>query len=1470
MWNSRSYCTLLQGSSSFKHVEGRRNEPDRPVTVRKMGSGSHTVIIRGMASSFEVNCLVDTGSEVTLITNDLVRDLGITQIQGTKYVLSSFTQNRITTIGEVTIPLIVAGLRTSHRCIVVDYNMQCDILLGMDFVDRNQLSIDAKQRVVSSDWGESKFLPGEPTAVVKRIKVRTDKTTVIPPKSVSFVVGKLENQDKAAKILSGLFEPYSAGDGLLTAEALCHSEDNKVPVRVINTTDSPMVLYKRKLLGFLDPPDRKTQPFTAVKVVRQIVTSESDRAHHREQKQESNHEYGWTKERLFAELRLNHLDITQGELKKLKTVIWKHREVFSKHEFDLGTCNFFKARINLKRDAEPQYVPHFPTPYKQRDALQRHLDGLLKAGVIEESSDAKYSMWNSRVFLVAKPHQPGKYRFVADFRALNSQCLPDNYCLPNINTVTDRMAGAKIFSTFDLSKSFYQLDYDEQSVPLTAFTANGKRYVFKKLVMGHLSSSSQFARMVDSLVDTIPLDQLAYFLDDLMVASMDVESHLQRLDLLLSKLANANLKLTPAKCELMKKKVEFVGITISEKGISVNNKRVSAVQNIPAPRTLKECQKVMGFLNYNRKFVKNFAGLAKPIYIMMDKKKKFSWTQDCQEGFDEIKRRIAEGITLAIPRVDDPNESYVVTIDASELGFGAELAQWQDGELRTVAYFSKRVPHHKRQWSQHKLEFECLVETLQHFALYLKGTRFLVKTDCLSLLSLENMFKDSNATMIRRLNKLADFTFDIQHIGATANDTSDFLSRYLYKKRSQEVSTQTETETTPSRVLKITTQPDIQLETTDTEQQPDDVETEDEVVVNEQMLTSDWDPPGAESVELSKASIPDPCVCKLELNVLDQHKKIKATVKRIDTSSCITQQLELTELLDKQKILTEQNGDPILTEVKRWLKEGKPEKLQRLRLPPDMLTYWKQLHLVTLKDGILCKKWIRHDKQTNEVEIQRFLVIVPESLKKTILEQHHSSLITMHPGIDNTCDQIRRRYYWPRMREEVEKYVKSCITCGGSKQPHHYLKAPLQHVITYNPRTTISIDHIVPSKEGVTSRGYRLILSITDVFSGYVMALPCKTRKSAETIQLILHKWCLRFGYPSEILADNDTSFTSEFFNEVCQFFKTKVTHGTPYLCSSTSKAERSNKRINQALRVTLTDKQISDWDLYLNFVSFALNGIKSRHTGFSANEIMFGEDLNTPLDLEIDGKPIQLEHQSSKARKTAYSIYRTIRDIVQKARRNAALDFGYADNSYNKRVLGPYFKEGDWVYTLIECPAHKFSKRWQGPFQITKKIDDHLYVVDLGSRDKLMNISKLKPYQKSKYSPPSLNALATTFVPQSADCTTTAVTADPPQNQEDIDDRQGAEIEFEKERVTECQTQARSGGEATETHQNIQGIPDTSAEVMENHTSNIDNDWEIVEISPPTEPQETELVEETGRRTRARKPTNFLNIAGFGSKSYD
>ena len=222
-----------------------------------------------------------------------------------------------------------------------------------------------------------------------------------------------------------------------------------------------------------------------------------------------------------------------------------------------------------------------------------------------------------------------------------------------------------------------------------------------------------------------------------------------------------------SKCTLLRKSLEFVGWTISEKGLSVNDERVKAVKELCPPSNRKETQKVMGFLGYHRKFVKGFAGLAKPIYELIDKDRKFFWSKDCQEGFEEIKQRIAEKITLTIPRVDDLDSSYVVTIDASEKGFGADLCQCQERDLMTIAigYFSKRFPKHKRKWSQSKLEFECLVESLLHFALYLKGpTIFKIKTDCLSLLSLEKLFAKGNATMIRRLNKLADFRFELEHL----------------------------------------------------------------------------------------------------------------------------------------------------------------------------------------------------------------------------------------------------------------------------------------------------------------------------------------------------------------------------------------------------------------------------------------------------------------------------------------------------------------------------------------------------------------------------------------------------------------------------------------------------------------------------------------------------------------------------------
>ena len=1445
-----------------------------------------SVVVRGLAENCQVNCLVDTGSQATLVNLSLIKHLRLEHnIRKTNCVLSSFTKDKIYTAGEITIHLTIAGTRAPHTCIVVSEDMECNILLGMDFMMSNDISILAGASKITSHHGSSPFLPPA-SPINKRTKVRATSTVIVPPNTVMFIKGTLDTPDKAghdSTVYSGYLEPYenlAINDGLFAAGALTYCEKGELPVRVLNPTDDPVVIYGRKLLGFMEPAQAKDD-LHEVRVQR-IADSSSTTPTSTSTRIPTE----WTKEKLFMDLRLEEVNIPEVDKQRLKDIVWERRTCFSTHEFDLGNCNIFEAEINLRPGAKPQYVPPIPIPYKRREAMEKHLKGMEEAGIIEETHDN--TMWNSRVFLVPKPNQEGSFRFVADFRALNAECLPDQYLLPNINHVVDSIGGAKWYSTFDLSKSFYQVSYNNSSKGLTAFTANGKRYIFNKMVMGHLTSSSQFARMMDRLLANIPLDQLCYFLDDLCLASNCVKSHLDRLELILDKLMSSNMKLMPKKCEFLKSEVKFIGLTISQDGIRINEDRIKAVKEIAPPRTVKEAQQVMGFLSYNRKFVKNFAELAKPIYGLIDKRKKFVWTRACQEGFDEIKKRIAEGITLTIPQVDDPHKSYIVTMDASQDGYGAELSQRQDGERKVIAYFSKRVPQHQRPWSQMKLEFMALVEALENWAIYLKSTEFLVRTDCLSLVALERLFAKSNATMIRKLNRLAEFRFRLQHLDGEANMVSDFLSRYIHKKRVSNRSTQTDE--TVEQVVPAADTPRIVncnlVMTTDSSQHDLDEEKlipEDFFTLNNDYPTSDEaDQP--RDITLTEDDLIDSsrsleCICELQMRTEDDlidRSETEVKVRTIARESSITQQLQIPTLIDLDKIKVAQKNDVILKEVRNWVeKNEKPKELQKLRLPPDLVRYWKQFNLLTMKDGVLCRKWIYHDKERNEIEIQKFLILVPEAMRETVLELHHSTLVTTHPGVDETYRQIVRQYYWPCMKAEVDLYVKSCIKCGRVKQPAAYLKAPLKHVIAHELNDALVIDHIVPQKEGTTKRGNRYILTLTDLFTGYVVAVPCKTRESEETIRIILHHWALRFGYPREIIADNDTSFTSEFFNAVLAFFNIKPTHGTVYKCSSTSKCERQNKRINTALRLTLTEKQLNDWDLYLNYVCFALNGLRSRHTGVTPNLLVFGRELITPLDLTLNGEPVVFERKSKKYGK-AYELYRTVRNIVQKARKHAALDFQYADNTYNKNLKGPYFEENDWCFTLVNCPSHKFSERWQGPFRVCKKLGDHLYVIEIDNgKEKVINISKMKRYAPNKFSHDKrMNPEAPEFTP--ADQLTTDQTT--LQSQEEP--RAGCDLEVTFQPVNCRETTSLTNHDTPQ-------VPTVTDPTV--RTETVDGDWSLIErenadhgeastmvndqhstvINPPN-PDPTGPPEEPDRYPkRSRITRNPLQLL-WGGKSYE
>lgn len=142
--------------------------------------------------------------------------------------------------------------------------------------------------------------------------------------------------------------------------------------------------------------------------------------------------------------------------------------------------------------------------------------------------------------------------------------------------------------------------------------------------MGHLTSSAQFSRMMNKLLERIPASHLIFFLDDLALGSHDVTSLLDRLELVLERFRQANLKLSPGKCKFLRNSIQFIGMTISAEGIQINEDRVKALQEVKEPSNKKMLQKTMGLFNYNRKWIPNYLGLTRPMYALLQKDTQFN------------------------------------------------------------------------------------------------------------------------------------------------------------------------------------------------------------------------------------------------------------------------------------------------------------------------------------------------------------------------------------------------------------------------------------------------------------------------------------------------------------------------------------------------------------------------------------------------------------------------------------------------------------------------------------------------------------------------------------------------------------------------------------------------------------------------------------------------------------------------------
>ncbi|PFX16681.1 Ubiquitin-protein ligase E3B [Stylophora pistillata] len=183
----------------------------------------------------------------------------------------------------------------------------------------------------------------------------------------------------------------------------------------------------------------------------------------------------------------------------------------------------------------------------------------------------------------------------------------------------------------------------------------------------------------------LPWKILLIYSDDVVVYMKTFEEMLTRLRTVLSRLRDAQLKLSPKKCSLFQSEVKYLGYVISFEGVSTDPVKVAAICDWPVPTNVTDLRSFLGLCSYYRCYVRGFADVAKPLYKLQQKAATYVWYEDCERSFARLKKCLTAALILSFPNVE---EEFILDTDASDRGVGAVLSQMSGSEERLVAYFT--------------------------------------------------------------------------------------------------------------------------------------------------------------------------------------------------------------------------------------------------------------------------------------------------------------------------------------------------------------------------------------------------------------------------------------------------------------------------------------------------------------------------------------------------------------------------------------------------------------------------------------------------------------------------------------------------------------------------------------------------------------------------------------------------------------
>ena len=457
---------------------------------------------------------------------------------------------------------------------------------------------------------------------------------------------------------------------------------------------------------------------------------------------------------------------------QIEGLIKEYPEVFCD---DPGKTSICELEI-VTGDSPPIASMPYRVPDKLKDEVKMEIGNLVEMGVASPS----HSPWASPIVPVCK--KDGKLRLCVDYRKLNSVTQADPYYMVTLDEILERVGDAGCLSKLDLSKGFYQIGVDKNSVDKTAFISPFGKFAFNRMPFGLKNAPAIFQRCMEEVLRGCS-DVAAPYIDDILVFSKDGVEHVSHLRRVVEALSKNGLSLKLAKCEFGRTQLEYLGHLVGKGQVAVPEDRATAMKDFVRPVTKKQLRSFLGMMSYYRRFILNFAKYSS---LLSPSTSKFApsvvdWSSAMLDAFNFFKGALVSVSVLTIPSQEDV---FSLHTDASGLGIGATLNVVREGVELPVGFYSRQLQGAEKRYSATELEALAIFKAIFFFEHFLYGRDFEVMTDHKALVSLLRS-KRLNKRLHGWILKLLDFSFVIKYKPGRENLDADGLSRQGWSSKDQ-------------------------------------------------------------------------------------------------------------------------------------------------------------------------------------------------------------------------------------------------------------------------------------------------------------------------------------------------------------------------------------------------------------------------------------------------------------------------------------------------------------------------------------------------------------------------------------------------------------------------------------------------------------------------------------------------------------